>query len=104
MAECGQGDARSEGCIPNVLLAAYLDPAFSMGQQQVHIEHSCVLAHSIPTVALLGRKAKQDHEGLREVMGCRNWRSCCKERVLVRPAGSGRKEYICRRAHAPVVR
>ena len=92
MAECGQGDARSEGCIPNSFLAAYQDRALSMGQQQVHIEDGCFWAHSIPTVALLWQKSQAGPRGFREVMGYKNWRSCCREHVLVRPAGSGRKE------------
>ena len=67
MAERRQDNSCGEGCVPNMLVAAYLDRALFIiiiGQQQRYSENVWIFRHRF-MVVLPDRKARQDYFALR---------------------------------------
>ena len=63
VAQCGQDDSCSEGRVPDVPVAAHLNRSLALGKEENDREHRWVWIHGFPTVAPLGRKAKQGYLG-----------------------------------------
>ena len=63
VAQCGQDDSCSEGRVPDVPVAAHLNRSLAIGKQENDRAYGCVWIHGFPTVAPLGRKAKQGYLG-----------------------------------------